>query len=342
VVRRPFITRIELRLVIKLALATGLSWLLGEVVIEGQSHPAFAALVPMIAMRVDPLDTLQAVAARAIGVVGGVTLGVVTMDFVGLDAAIVAIVILLALLIGAALRVGSELNKQFAISALIVFSFNAALAEDVGVTRIWETLIGTAVTLVFVLFVFPPDPVKELRAVRDQLWQALERDLKTTFGLAGGDKEKVYANLGRTRLDFSSAAAAMAKIEPISRSLRFNPFHRHDRDALTAIEGSLRHVDWLLRYTAAISRHLNDAVERGPGAEWGAANEDLAEAGKAAAEAAALAHRGESCEDAVDRARAALARFRAAAPDPDAHAIVHEGERLLDELAKPTHAGRAE
>ena len=127
----------------------------------GADRPVFAAIVPIVAIKGDPLAALNVSLGRLFGVVGGIALGIVVADVGGANAVTVALLIGAGLIAGLLIRIGGEPNSQVAVSALLVLAV-ATGAGAFGLERLWETAIGAAVTVVLAPFLWPPDPVREL------------------------------------------------------------------------------------------------------------------------------------------------------------------------------------
>ena len=88
----------------------------------GADRPVFAAIVPIVAIKGDPLAALNVSLGRLFGVVGGIALGIVVADVGGANAVTVALLIGAGLIAGLLIRIGGEPNSQVAVSALLVLA----------------------------------------------------------------------------------------------------------------------------------------------------------------------------------------------------------------------------
>ena len=165
---RLAVARRELPRAVRIAIAAALSWWVARLL--GADRPVFAVIVPMVAIRDDTHAALSLSLGRMLGVIAGVVLGVAVVALAGVSTAAIVLLLLVGLAIGLFLRTGPELNTQIAISALLVVIVTRN-ADDYAVERIWETGVGSVVTLVVAAFVLPPDPLAEcarrLAASRD-------------------------------------------------------------------------------------------------------------------------------------------------------------------------------
>jgi hypothetical protein len=65
------------------------------------------------------------------------------------------------------LRVGGAFNVQVAVSALLVFANPDP--DAYAATRLWETAVSAAVTVILAALLFPPNPYRTFVASRDEV-----------------------------------------------------------------------------------------------------------------------------------------------------------------------------
>lgn len=137
------------RTIAKVAVASGLAWWFAS--LAGQSRPVFAAMAPVVVIRMDPGSTLRGSFGRVLGVIAGVGIGLVALSIARPSPLEAGIVVAAALvvdnLIGLIPKYGVDTKNQSAISALILL-FVATRVNSYAVARIWETALGAAVGLV--------------------------------------------------------------------------------------------------------------------------------------------------------------------------------------------------
>lgn len=138
------ILRAELPQVARIVVAAAVAWE-AALLLGATQPPIFAALVPLVSLRDDPFSAFNLSVARLVGVVAGLLIAIGVLAVLEPTTVAIAAVLALALLVGVVLRIGNVLNTQVAVSALLVFS--STDTAGYAVTRLWETGLGTVVTL---------------------------------------------------------------------------------------------------------------------------------------------------------------------------------------------------
>src|SRR5579862_9843955 len=83
------------RAIVKIALAAGLAWWLGN--LAGQARPVFAAIAPIVVIRTDTTETFRGSVGRVVGVLVGVGIGLAALTLARPSPLIVGIVVAAAL-----------------------------------------------------------------------------------------------------------------------------------------------------------------------------------------------------------------------------------------------------
>lgn len=162
----------------KTAGACAISWILAKVLFQHGPNAAHAVLAPvatLITMQVTVYATFrrgfQQVAAVLFGVISAVILG----TYIPLTWYTLFAMVVIALMVGRALRLGTQVN-QVGTTALLVYS----LGKGYGFERIYDTLIGAAVGMAANALIAPPTfartAAKEIADLADDLAQ-LARDV---------------------------------------------------------------------------------------------------------------------------------------------------------------------
>ncbi len=138
---------------VRIVVAAAVGWQICRWIDPG-SLPIYAVIVPVVAMRDDPYSAFNTSFDRLLGVLAGITIGVLVAGWLGPSVYAVSLVLLVGLLGGIVLRVGPSLNVQVSMSALLVFA--SPDPGQLAVVRLWETLVGAAVTVVPSPLLFPP------------------------------------------------------------------------------------------------------------------------------------------------------------------------------------------
>jgi uncharacterized membrane protein YgaE (UPF0421/DUF939 family) len=179
------IARAELPQIARIVIVAAVGWQtciwLGATV-----PPIYAVLVPLVSLKSDPFSAFNLSWSRLVGVLCGLLIGVGVTQVVSRDVLAVSLVLGLSLLIGMVVRIGNAPNLQIAISALLIFVSPDAGAY--GLTRLWETGVGTVVTAVLTPFLFPADPLRAARRELSGLADALTTSLRESVAVAGADE----------------------------------------------------------------------------------------------------------------------------------------------------------
>ena len=118
--------------------------------------PLVAALTALLVVQATASSTMSSGVQRVLSVVAGVALAIAFSALVGLTWWSLAILVAASIVVGQLLRLGPNLI-EVPISAMLVLGVGyAAGAQELGLSRAVETLIGAAVG-VLVNVVFPPE-----------------------------------------------------------------------------------------------------------------------------------------------------------------------------------------
>ncbi len=137
----------------RITIAATASYVVGTLFFPG-TQPLLAPLTAMLVVQVTPVSLLASGADRVIAVVSGVVLAVGFSAVAPLEWWSLGLLILIAITIGQALRLRSNLI-EVAISAMLVLGVGALGAPSAAWQRIAETLVGAAVGIAANLL-FPP------------------------------------------------------------------------------------------------------------------------------------------------------------------------------------------
>lgn len=211
--------------------------------IDPDSLPIYAVIVPLVAMREDPYSAFNTSFDRLIGVVAGILIGIGIASWLGPSIYAIALVLLVGLTGGIILRIGPSLNIQVSLSALLVFA-NPAPGE-LAVARLWETLVGGAVTVVLSPLLFPPDPRAAVLLAYDDVIGRVARqlsELSVAVGHANQDAPRLAA-LREAALETEGLAEALpGKLSGAQRSVQYNPLRRAHRPSLQAMGQPVAHL----------------------------------------------------------------------------------------------------
>ncbi|HVW88798.1 MAG TPA: FUSC family protein [Gaiellaceae bacterium] len=248
-------------------------WLAVEL---GARRPIFAALVPLVAMAGDPFAAVFVTLGRIVGVFAGVGVGIAFIHAGLPSTARVALVLLCGAAGSVLLRVGGRPNLEVPIAALFMLGVGTATAGRFGVQRIWETGIGGAIAIAVSAFLWPPDPVRELRRQLGRLRRDLVADLaRIAVDLALGTAETAE-QIDAVRAHSREAVRDVFDLDSARRALRWSPLRRGDIPEVDELERRINLAARVYRHTRALARDVTDIplVDE----QLAAATRDLADA----------------------------------------------------------------
>lgn len=317
------------RVVVTVAVAWQVALWLGA-----DQPPVFAAIVPLVALRGDPMTALGTSLERTLGVVAGVLIGIAVLNLWQPSTLTLALVVALGLGVGMVLRAGGALNIQVALSSLLVFA-NAS-PDSYALDRVWETAAGAAVTILLAPLLWPPDPQRILAAVSDDCGARLGRSLRGTAAVLGVGTAAARDNLTRVHTHVEAVHAGAGRAREAERALRFNPLRRRQRDTVRLRAERIATADRLAVHVSTLAGEVAAFAGREDLAP------DLARARVRVPDLAALTARaveravsGDDPRAAVTAARAGLAAYARADSRPVAVALRRPLHRVLDELEAP-------
>ena len=223
------VARRELPRAVRIAVAATLAWWIARLL--GADRPVFAVIVPMVAIRDDAHAALSLSLGRMLGVIAGVLLGIAVVAVAGVSTSAIVLLLVIGLAVGLFLRTGPELNTQIAISALLVLVVTKN-ADNYAVERIWETGVGSVVSLAVAAFVLPPDPLRDAARRLAETTAALADDLTAAVGTLARAASHRRASCS-TRADEHARAAgrAVEDLPRAQRALRLSPLRRGSASA---------------------------------------------------------------------------------------------------------------
>ncbi|MFL6115946.1 MAG: FUSC family protein, partial [Catenulispora sp.] len=238
---------------LKTALACAVAWELAKNLVYHQ-HPQFHAVLAPVAVLITMQVTIYQTFRRGLQQVAAVLLGVIAALVVGsyieLTWYTLSILVIIALMIGRTLRLGTQVN-QVATTSLLVYS----LGRGYGVERIWDTLLGAAVGIVANTAVAPPTysdtAAKELADLADDLAQ-LCRDVARSLG---GTWTAIDARrwLDRSRALFGDSHDAEDVADQAEEAVRYHPRR-------SALEPEVNRVDQAAICLSHVAAQLNSLL----------------------------------------------------------------------------------
>lgn len=316
------------RIVVTVAVAWQVALWLGA-----DQPPVFAAIVPLVALRGDPMTALGTALQRALGVVAGVLIGLAVLNLLRPSTATLALVVALGLGVGMVLRAGGGLNVQVAASSLLVFASTSP--DAYALHRVWETAAGAAVTILLAPLLWPADPHRVLAVIADDCRTRLAQALTGTVAAFSSGPAAGRENLALVHTQVEAVRANAARAREAERAMRFNPLRRRHRDAVRLLARRITTADALTAHVTALAREVAALTGREDLAP------DLARARRRLPELAALTASaigdtlsGEDPRPAVTTAREHLAAYAHADSRPLAVTLRRPFQQVLDDLGQ--------
>jgi uncharacterized membrane protein YgaE (UPF0421/DUF939 family) len=239
--------------------ATG-AWLLAVALLP-DPRPAFAAIAAVIGIGVTHGER----AGRALQLVGGVVLGITVasllISVIGTGAWQIGVLVVLAMATATALGGGEVLVVESAVSAILLVALDPGASEGFSPNRIFEGAIGGAVALSVSSFLFPPDPAlapgRAAQAMFVELGRALERIANALDARDAGVAER--ALIDARGID-ELLRSVEEEVSTGRETARFTPPRRSSRVQLDRYARSIPQVDYAVRNTRVLARHVVSLV----------------------------------------------------------------------------------
>jgi uncharacterized membrane protein YgaE (UPF0421/DUF939 family) len=252
-----------------------LAWALGL-----EDRPVFASIAAVISIGAAHGQRRE----RAVELIGGVVVGIGVADLLvhALGSGPLQIGVMVILAMGAAVLLGGGplLVTEAGVSAILIVSLDP-VAPGVSPIRFFEALAGGGVALAVSALVFPPDPAllvgRAAHAVFAQLGRTLE---EVAEALDHRDHERAQAALESARRIDPDVRGLEEALATGRETARFAPLRRSTLDELDRCARMARHVDFAVRNTRVLARHVVRYLRAGssPPPELAEAVRDLAAA----------------------------------------------------------------
>jgi uncharacterized membrane protein YgaE (UPF0421/DUF939 family) len=245
------------------------AWYLAKLLLS-EDEPVFASIAAVISVGATNGQRRQ----RAAELIGGVVLGIGVADLlvqgIGSGGWQIGVMVVLAMSVAVMVGGGPILVTEAAVSALLLVVLEPS-STGLPPSRLLEALVGGGVALFVSALFFPPDPVILVGRSTQRIFGSLGNALEgVARALAEGDEE-------RSRAALDSAREIDAELRELDEALsigletaRFAPGRRSTRGELSRYARSARHVDYAVRNTRVLARHVLRFLRNG-----GSAPEEL-------------------------------------------------------------------
>jgi uncharacterized membrane protein YgaE (UPF0421/DUF939 family) len=248
--------------ILQTAVAAVAAWYLASLLVA-EDQPVFASIAAVIALGA----TYGQRPERVIELIGGVVLGIGVADMlvrvIGSGPAQIGVMVVLAMMVAVVLGGGPVLVTEAAVSAILLVVLEPTTA-GLAPSRLIEALVGGGVALAVSAVAFPLDPVllvgRSAQAVFGELGRTLE---EVGDALAEGDGARSEAALRAARELDSGVRALDEALVVGAETARFSPGRRSSRSELDRYGRAARHMDFAVRNTRVLARHVLRFVRTG-------------------------------------------------------------------------------
>lgn len=251
-------TRAPILQVLKTSAAAIIAWLLAAIAV-GQPTPIFAAIAALLVVQPSVNQSVAKGLERSLGVIAGVVIAAVAGLVFGDATWVILAVIVVALLVAWALRLGPGSTNQIPISAMLVLALGAGVPHY-AVDRIVETVIGAAVGLLVNLLIVPPVSIGPARAGMDALVEHAARLAESIAGAVRTPPTAAEADalLADARSMRDERRQVRERLDAAADSLSLNPRAARHRLALERDRDLLNLLIAVTTQLAAMARAVHD------------------------------------------------------------------------------------
>jgi uncharacterized membrane protein YgaE (UPF0421/DUF939 family) len=278
--------RLAWRSVLQAGVAAGTAWVIATEVF-GHDQPFFAPVSAIITLGLTISERGRRAVEVAIGVALGIAVGDLLVLVIGVGAAQLALVVMLATALAIFLGSGQMLATQAAVSAALVATLQPP-TDGVTFDRFLDALAGGTVALVVNGLVLPADPVAMVRRAARPLLDELAATLEDVAdAIVERDRHLAEDALQRAR-GIDELSGSFAEAVAVSReTTRYAPPRRRLRGRVETYADAAAQIDLAVRNVRVLARGAIRAVrlDENVPPETADAVRDLAAAVRASGEA---------------------------------------------------------
>jgi uncharacterized membrane protein YgaE (UPF0421/DUF939 family) len=251
--------RASWRSILQAGVAAGLAWLVAT---EGFGHdqPFFAPVSAIITLGLTISERGRRAVEVAIGVALGIAIGDLLVLGIGVGAAQLALVVMLATSVAIFLGSGQMLATQAAVSAALVATLQPP-TDGVTFARFLDALAGGSIALIVNAIVLPANPVTMLRSAARPLLEELAGTLDDiAVALLERDRDMAERALRRAR-DIDALSGSFFDVVAVSReTTRYAPPRRRFRRDVERYAAAASQIDLAVRNVRVLARGAIRAV----------------------------------------------------------------------------------
>ena len=247
------------RQILVAGLAGGVSWFVGDLLIEDGG--VVAAIVCTLSIRISLHKSMREGFGQIVGTAVGAGIALFTVSVFNFGFIAVATTIIFCAVIARALHLGEVASVNVPVTALIVIG--PGISQSTAVHRLGSTLIGAAIAILFSYFSHPNTPVGRAQIqIRNVSTKAAALLAEMTEGVAAGYTQKDAGSwLARARLLVEEVPAIRAQSVEARSHARWFPTAEKDEAEDIYIEGIA--AEHTLVQVRMIARTLFDSAVEG-------------------------------------------------------------------------------
>ena len=251
--------RLAWRSIFQVAVSAGVAWLVATEVL-GHDQPFFAPVSAIITLGLTIPERGRRAVEVAIGVAVGIAIGDALVLLIGVGAAQVSLVVMLAMAAAILLGRGQMLATQAAVSAALVATLQPP-TDGVSFERFLDAVVGGGIALIANAIVLPPHPDRIIRQaaapVLAELAATLEDIAAAVLSRDLGDAESA---LSRAR-GIDELTESFTEAVDISREMTlYAPPRRRLRGDVESYADAATRVDLAVRNVRVLARGIIRAI----------------------------------------------------------------------------------
>jgi uncharacterized membrane protein YgaE (UPF0421/DUF939 family) len=251
-----FRLRVRLWPIVQTATAAVAAWYLAKLLVS-EEQPVFASIAAVVSLGA----THGRRDERALELIGGVVLGITVADLlvrvIGTGPLQIGLLVVLAMSAAVLLGGGAVLVTEAAVSAILLASLGPASTGLFSADRLIEAMVGGGVALAVSSLVFPLDAQLYVGRAAQSVFGQLGRVLdELATALAADDRVRAAAALVAARSLDEPVRSLEEALETGRETARSSPVRRPTRVELDRYARGARHIDYAVRNSRVLARHV--------------------------------------------------------------------------------------
>jgi uncharacterized membrane protein YgaE (UPF0421/DUF939 family) len=251
-----FRLRVRLWPIVQTAAAAVAAWYLAKLLVS-EEQPVFASIAAVISLGA----THGRRDERALELIGGVVLGITVADLlvrvIGTGPLQIGLLVVLAMSAAVLLGGGAVLVTEAAVSAILLASLGPSSTELFSGDRLIEAMVGGGVAFAVSSLVFPLNAQLYVGRAAQSVFGQLGRVLdELATALASDDRARAAAALVAARSLEQPVRSLEEALETGRETARSSPVRRPARVELDRYARGARHIDYAVRNSRVLARHV--------------------------------------------------------------------------------------